>query len=176
MTDPDRAHSERVLTALLLMGVVLTGVALAREGVHFDNTVAGDRLFMIAFFGGAILGFVGWTRYTGITPALSLSGPNIQLWLATALVAFVTTASASYVNRRFATPTERSSTAAIDSIREGKGTRWHVVVSADDGRLGRYLITEQTAARLKDAKAVRMRYARGVLGFDYIAEFEPIKP
>jgi membrane protein implicated in regulation of membrane protease activity len=176
MTDFDRAHSERVLTALLLMGVVLTGVALAREGVHFDNTIAGDRLFMIAFFGGAIVGFVGWTRYTGATPALSLSGPNVQLWLATAVVAFVSTASASYVNRTFATPTERSSTAAIDSIREGKGTRWHVVVSVDDGRRERYLITEQTALQLKDAKAVRMRYARGVLGFDYIAEFEPIKP
>ena len=88
----------------------------------------------------------------------------------------MSTASASYVNRTFATPTERSRVAAIDSVFEGKGTRWHVVVSADDGRRERYLITEQTAARLKDAKAVRMRYTRGVLGFDYIAEFEPVKP
>ena len=49
-------------------------------------------------------------------------------------------------------------------------------MNVDDGRRERYLITEQTALQLKDAKAVRMRYARGVLGFDYIAEFEPIKP
>ena len=176
MTEVDRAHSERVLTALLLGGVVLTGVTLAREGVHFDNTTGGERLLAIALLAGGIVGFLGWTRYTGTTPALSLSGPSRQLWLATALAALLSTAGASYVNRTFATLTERSRVAAIDSILEGKGSRWHVVVRAADGGRQRYLITEQTAAQLKNAKAVRMRYARGVLGFDYIAEFEPIKP
>jgi hypothetical protein len=175
MTDADRAHSERVLTALLLAGVVLAGVALAREGVHFDNTISGERLFTTALFAGGIVGFLGWTRYTGITPTLSLSGPARQLWLATILAALVSTTAVSYVNRTFATLTERSRVAAIDSILEGKGTRWHVVVRADDGGRERYLITEQTAAQLKNAKAVRMRYARGALGFDYIAEFEPIE-
>lgn len=175
MTDVDRAHSERVLTALLLMCVVLAGVALMREGVHFDNTTGGERLFTIALLAGGIVGFLGWTRYTGVTPALSLSGPSRQLWLATVLAALVSAAGACYVNRTFATLTERSRVAAIDSILEGKGTRWHVVVRADDGGRERYLITEQTAAQLKNAKAVRMRYARGALGFDYIAEFEPIE-
>lgn len=176
MTDADRAHSERVLTALLLMFFVLAGVALMREGVHFGNTIGGERLFTTALLAGAIVGFVGWTRYTGITPTLSLSGSSRRLWLATALAALLSTAGASYVNRTFATLTERSRVAAIDSIVEGKGTRWYVVVSATDGGRERFLIAERTAAQLKNAKAVRMRYARGALGFDYIAEFEPIQP
>ena len=176
MTEVDRAHSERVLTSLLLMGVVLAGVALTREGGHFDNTTGGERLFTIALLAGALTGFLGWTRYTGVTPALSLSGPMRQLWLATVLAALVGAGGASYVNRKFATLTDRSRVAAIDSVQEGKGIRWYVVVSAADGGRERYLITEQTAARLKDAKTVRMRYARGALGFDYIAEFEPVRP
>jgi hypothetical protein len=176
MTEIDRAHSERMLTSLLLMCVVLAGVALMREGVHFDNTISGERLFTTAFFLGALVGFLGWTRYTGITPTLSLWGPSRQVWLATMVAALLSTAAASYVNRTFATMTERSRVAAIDSILEGKGARWYVVVSAADGGRERYLITEPTAAQLKNAKAVRMRYAHGALGFDYIAEFERIQP
>lgn len=173
MSEVDPKHSERVLTSLLLMFVVLAGVVLAREGVHYDNMPGGERLFTIALLSGAIVGFVGWTRYTGVTPTLSLWGPSRQLWLATVLAAFLTTVGASFVNRTFTTPTERSRVAVIDSVHEGKGTRWHVVVRGDGGERERYLITEETAIRLKDAKAVRMRYARGILGFDYIAAFEP---
>jgi hypothetical protein len=176
MADIDRAHSERVIMALLLMFVVFAGVVLMREGGHFDNTTGGDRLFTIALLAGALAGFLGWTRYTGVTPAFSLSGPLRQLWLATVVAALLSTAGASYVNRTFATPTDRSRVAPIDSVLEGKGTRWHVVVQAADGGRERYLITEETAARLKNAPAVRMRYASGALGFDYIAEFEPIRP
>ena len=175
MADADRAHSERVLTSLLLMFFVLAAIALIREGGHFDNTVGAERLVTIAFFSGGILGFALWTHCTGVTPAFSLSGPSRQLWLATALAALFAMAGASYVNRTFATLTERSRVVAIDSIREGRGNRWHVVVSAADGRLERYLITERAAAQLKDATAVRLRYARGVLGFDYIAQFEPVQ-
>jgi hypothetical protein len=176
MTDVDPAHSERVLTSLLLMFVVFAGIALAREGAYLDNTVDGERLFTIAFFSGALLGFIAWTRLTGTTPKLSLSGPSRQLWLATLLAALVSPAGASYVNRTLATTTDRSRVAAIDSVLEGKGGRWRVVVSAADGGRERYLITEQNAAQLKNAKALRMRYARGALGFDYIGEFEPIQP
>ncbi len=175
MPDADRAHSERVFMSLLLMFFVLAGVALMREGPHFDNTTGGDRLFMGALFAGAIAGFAGWTRYTGSKP-FSLSGPSRQLWLVTVLAALLSATAASYVNRTFATLTERSTVAAIESIQEGKGSRWYVVVRAADGGSVSYLIKEQTAAQLKDAKSVRMRYARGVLGFDYIAEFEPVQP
>ena len=175
MTDADRAHSERVLTSLLLMFFVLAAIALIREGPHLDNTIGAERLVTIAFFSGGIVGFAAWTRCTGITPAFSLSGPSRQLWLATALAALFTTTAASYVNRTFATLTERSKVVAIDSILEGRGKRWHIVVSAADGIRGRYLITEQAAAQLKDAKSARMRYARGVLGFDYIAKFELVE-
>lgn len=174
MTEVDRAHSERVITSLLLMFFVLAGIALMREGVHFDNTTGGERLFTIALFSGGIIGFAGWTRYTGITPTFSLSGPVRQLWLVTALAALLSATAASYVNRTFATLTERSRVAAIDSIEEGRGGRWHVVVAGADGARERYLITEESAAQLKGAKTVRMRYASGALGYDYIAKFEPI--
>ena len=174
MPDTDQANRERMITTLLLMALVLVGVILVREGVHYDNMPGGDRLFIIALCTGAILGFVGWTRYTGITPALSFSGPQRQLWLATGVAALLAVILASYVNRTFATPTDRSRVAAIDSVREGRGTRWHVIVKgAAGGYDERYSITEQAAQRLKDAKAVRMHYARGILGFDFIAEFEP---
>ena len=175
MAEIDRAHSERVLTALLLTSLVLSGVVLMREGLHYDNTIGGERLFMIALFAGASAGFLAWTRYTGITPALSLSGPSRQLWLATIVAGLVSAAAASYVNRTLATLTERSTVVAIDSIQEGKGTRWYVVVSTAEGGRERYPITEPTAIQLKNAKAVRMRFARGALGFDYIAAFEPIR-
>lgn len=176
MVDTDRANRERMVTSLLLMGVVLAGVLLMREGAHFDNTTAGERLFTFAFLGGGIAGFLGWTRFTGMTPEFSLSGPSRQLWLATIFAALVCTSGASYINRTFATPTERSKVAAIDSVAEGKGSRWHVVVKWPDGMLERYLITEDTATQLKSAKTVRLRYARGALGFDYVAKFEPVRP
>src|SRR5262245_16275070 len=159
MAEPDRAHAETVITSLLLMGFVFAGVLLAREGPHFDNTVHGERLFIYAFFGGGIAGFLGWTRLKDVTPVLSLSQPMRQLWLATALAALASATLASYVNRSFATLTEHSRVAPIDQVQEGKGTRWHVVVRASNGALERYLITEDAAAQLKSAKTVRMRYA-----------------
>lgn len=176
MTEIDRAHSERVITSLLLMFFLLAGVALMREGAHFDNTADGERLFAYSLLGGGVAGFLGWKHYMGMPAKLTLTGPSRQLWLATALAALVSTAGASYLNRTFATLTDRSQVAAIDSVQEGKGARWHVIVSTADGAHERYLVTEQAAAKLKGAKSVRMRYARGFLGFDYIAEFEPVGP
>ena len=96
--------------------------------------------------------------------------------ISTALVALLSAAGASYVNRTLATLTDRSKMAAIDSVVAGKGSRWHIVVKTAEGGLERYLITEQAAAQLKDAKVVRMRYARGALGYDYIAQFELVRP
>jgi hypothetical protein len=174
MAEPDRAHTETVITSLLLMGFVFAGVLLAREGPHFDNTVHGGRLFIFAFFGGGIVSFLAWMRFKDVTPVLSLSQPMRQLWLATALAALASATLASYVNRKFATLTDHSRVAAIDQVQEGKGTRWHVVVRGGNGLLERYLITEDAAKQLKGAKNVR--YARGPLGFDYIAEFEPVRP
>lgn len=176
LTDAQRAHAQRIVTSLLLAFAVFAGVLLMREGVHFDNTVEGGRLFTIALSAGAITGFAVWTRHTGITPALSFSGPMIQLWLATLLVALVAAAAACFINRTFATLTDQWKVAPLDSIQEGRGARWHLVVTAPDGGRERHFISEQTAVQLKDAAAVRMRYARGALGFDYIAAFEPAKP
>src|SRR3981081_1880587 len=105
MTDADRAHRARDRTSLMLMFFVLAAIALIREGAHLDRTVGAERLGTIAFFSGGIIGFAAWTRYTGITPAFSLSGPSRQLWLATALAALFTTTAASYVNRTLATLT-----------------------------------------------------------------------
>lgn len=172
----DPVHSARVITSLLLMFVVLAGIFLMREGAYFDNTADGERLFLIAFLGGAIAGFAGWTRLTGITPALSMSVPMRQLWLATVLGALVCTIGASWLNRTFATPTGQSRTMEIVSVTEGRAGRWHVIVrAADDGR-ERYVIPERIVPQLKEAKRVRMGYARGLLGFDYVGEFEPVMP
>lgn len=174
MKSPEQAHSERVLTALLLMGLVIAGVALLREGAHFDNTIGGERLFISAFFVGGIIGFLAWTRYTGITPMLTFKGPSRLLWLATLVAALVCASGSSYANRAFATPTAHSTQAQIDSILEGKGERWHLIVANADGGRQRYLITSEAASRLKNAKTVRMHHARGALGFDYIASFEAV--
>ena len=174
--EVDPVHSARVITSLLLMFVVLGGIVLMREGGHFDNTVEGERLFLIAFLAGAIAGFAAWTRKTGITPAFSMSIPMRQLWLATLLGALLCTIGASWLNRTFATPTGHSRTAEIVSVTEGRAGRWQVVVrAADDGR-ERYVIPEGIAPQLKEAKSVRMGYARGLLGYDFVGEFEPVQP
>jgi len=174
--DTIAERSARVVTSLLLMFVILAGVLLVREGGHYDNTEDGSRLFTIALLAGAMLGFVAWTLSSRITPAFSLSGPMLQLWLATLLTALVAAAGASFLNRTLATLTDRYRVAAIDSVLEGRGSRWYVVAESGDGVHERYLVNEQTATRLKGAKAVRMRYARGALGFDYVVDFEPVRP
>ena len=90
------------------------------------------------------------------------------------VLGLVVSAGASYLNRTYATPSVRSITGAIDSVTEGKGDRWHVMVKMADGRYTRYLISQDAATALKKATEVRMTVARGMLGFEFIAGFEPV--
>ena len=175
MNAPSKTHEERVLTSLLLVALITAGVALAREGPNFDNVIDGWRFFNIAFFSGALAGFLGWTRASGVTPALKFSGSHRHPWLAALVLALAAAVAASYLNRTFATPTGRSFTGEIDSIAEGKGKRWHVTVNMPNGLRQRYLISKDAATALKNEREVRLKISRGVLGFDYIAEFEPSK-
>jgi hypothetical protein len=43
-----------------------------------------------------------------------------------------------------------------------------------EGNIIRMRSSWPMAVRPKNAKSVRMRYTRGVLGFDYLSEFEPV--
>jgi hypothetical protein len=43
-----------------------------------------------------------------------------------------------------------------------------------NGQTQRYLVTRDVAAALKNEQSVRLSVARGALGFDYIARFEPV--
>ena len=175
MSEPARIHEERVLTSLLLAALVTAGVAMLREGPQFDNVMGGWSFFTIAFFAGALAGFLGWTRVSGATPTLRVSGAHRHPWLAALVLGLAFAAAASYLNRTFASPADRALTAEIDSVAEGKGDRWHVTVKTPDGRYQRYLISHEVAAALKNEKLVRMSIARGALGYDYIAGFEPLK-
>lgn len=175
MNAPSKTHEERVLTSLLLVALITAGVALAREGPNFDNVIDGWNLFTIAFFSGALAGFLVWTRVSGVTPTFRLAGPHRNPWLAALVLGLACAAAASYLNRTFAAPAGRSITAELDAITEGKGGRWHVTVKMPDGRYQRYVIPQDAAAALKNEKMVRLSVARGALGYDYIAGFEPFR-
>ncbi len=175
MNEPARIHEEKVLTSLLLAALVTAGVAIVREGPQFDNVIGGWSFFTIAFFTGALAGFLGWTRVSGATPTLRFSGARRHPWLAALVLGLAFTAAASYLNRTFAPPADRAITAEIDSVAEGKGDRWHVTVKTPDGRYQRYLISKDAAAALKNEKMVRLSIARGALGYDYISGFEPLR-
>src|SRR5688572_32653423 len=82
LNDPARRHEARVLTSLLLVALIIAGVLLVREGPHFDNVIDGERFFVIAFFAGALAGFLLWTYFSGGTPVFSCSGANRNPWLA----------------------------------------------------------------------------------------------
>ena len=119
-------QNENVLNGLLLAALFIAGVALLREGSHFDNVINGWPFFTSAFFSGTFIGFVGWTLAFGVTPKLKFSGSYRQPWLAALALGIASTATASYLNRTFASPTDRTITAEIHSVAEGKGTRWHL--------------------------------------------------
>ncbi len=176
MSESDRTHADKVRTSLLLAALIVAGVVMVREGPHFDNVIDGWRFFIVAFFAGTLTGFLGWTRVSGDTPTLRFSGSHRNPWLAALILGLACAAAASYLNRTFAAPTERSLAGEIDSIAEGKGDRWHVTVKHPDGHYQRYLVPQSVALALKDEKQVRLGIARGGLGFDYIARFEPLKP
>mgnify|MGYP001230933753 CR=1 FL=1 len=175
MDEPTQAQKDKILFGLLMAALVIGAVALLREGPHLDNVIDGGHFFMLSFFAGMLAGFAGWTRASGVAPVIKFSGANRHPWLAALVLGLAFSAAASYINRSIASPTDRSITAAIDSIDEGKGERWHVTAKTSDGRQQRYLITKDVAAALKNAKEVRMSVARGVLGFDFVEKFEPVK-
>jgi hypothetical protein len=173
MNAPAQPRDEKVLNGLLLAALFISGLVLMREGPHFDNVIDGWPFFTSAFFAGTLIGFLCWTYTFGVAPALKLSGAYRQPWLAALVLGLVATATASYINRTFAAPTDRAITAEIDSIDEGKGNRWHVTVKTPDGRYQRYLISKEAADALKQGRMVRMSIAHGALGFDFIVRFEP---
>jgi hypothetical protein len=174
MNAPSENGTVPALTGLFTVALLAAGVALLQEGPHYDNVIDGWRFFSIAFFTGALVGFLGWTQAAGITPTLRFSGSHRYPWLAAVVLAVAASAAASYFNRTFATPTDRSITGEIDLVEAGKGDRWYVTVNVPNRLQQRYLISKDEAAKLKNAKDVRLRIARGALGYDYIAGFEPL--
>lgn len=160
-----------MLTSLLLAALIIAGMLLVREGPQFDNVLDGERLFIIAFFAGALTGFLAWTRLTGATPALSFSRAARNPWLAALALGLMTAAAASYVNRSFGDPPGRAISAEIDSVAQGRGDRWHVTVKMADGSYQRYVASPEVAATLKNHNAVRLSIARGGLGYEYVAGF-----
>jgi hypothetical protein len=175
MSAPVQPHDEKVLNGLLLAALFISGLVLMREGPHFDNVIDGWPFFTSSFFVGTLIGFLCWTYTFGVMPSFKFSGSNRHPWMAALVLGLVSTATASYINRTFAAPTDRAITADIDSIDPGKGNRWHVSVKMPDGRYQRYLISKEVADALKNEKRVRMSIAHGALGFDLMATFEPQK-
>jgi len=174
MNAPAQTDSVPALTGLFTVTLLTAGVALMQEGAHYDNVIDGWRFFTTAFFTGALVGFLGWTQASGIAPAFKFSGSHRYPWLAAVVLALAVSAAASYFNRTFSTPTERSMTGEIRSVEEGKGDRWHVTVTVPNGLPQRYLISKDAATALKNAKEVRLGIARGALGFEFISRFEPL--
>jgi hypothetical protein len=175
MNAPAQPREEKVLNGLLLATMFISGIMLVREGPHYDNVIDGWPFFTSAFFAGTLIGFLCWTYTFGVTPALKISGPHRQPWLAAIVMGLVTTTAVSYINRTFAAPADRTITAAIESVDEGKASRWYVTVKMVDGGFERYLISPQVADELKNEKMVRIGVARGALGFDFMAKFDPAR-
>ena len=174
MNAPAPPREDKVLNGLLLAALFIAGIVLLREGPHFDNVVDGWPFFTSAFFAGTLMGYLVWTYSFGVAPSLKFSGSHRLPWLAALVLGLVATATASYINRTFAAPPDRTMTVAIDSIAEGKGSRWNVTVKTPDDRYQRYLISKEVADALKNEKMVRVGIARGALGFDFMSRFEPV--
>lgn len=173
MSTPATAPDVKVLNGLLLAALFVAGIVLVREGPHFDNVIDGWPFFTSAFFAGTLIGFLCWTYTFGVPVSLKFTGSYRLPWLAALVVGLIATSAASYINRSFAAPTDRTIAAEVDAVDEGKGDRWHVTVKTLDGRYQRYLISKEVAETLKKTKAVRLGIAHGALGFDFIARFEP---
>ncbi len=173
MSTPAQSRDDRTINALLLAVLFISGLMLLREGPHFDNVVDGWPFFTGAFFIGALLGFLGWSYTFGSAPMLKFSGSYRRPWLAALIMGLLTAVSVSYINRIFAAPPDRTVTTPIESIEEGRAGRWRLMVKMSDGRYQRYLIPDDAALALKTAKTVRIGIARGALGFDLMAKFEP---
>lgn len=175
MSEAAPSRDDKAINGLLLAVLFVAGILMVREGPHFDNVVDGWPFFTGAFFIGTLLGFAGWSFTFGVMPSLKFTGGYRQPWLAALIMGLVTTVSVSYINRTFAAPPDRFITAEIDIVDEGKGDRWHLSVKTPDGRYQRYLISKPVAESLKNERMVRIGIARGALGFDLMAKFEPQK-
>ena len=176
MNAPAQTNDVPALTGLFTVALLTAGVTLVQEGPHYDNVIDGWRFFTLSFFTGALVGFLGWTQASGITPTFKFTGSHRYPWLAAVVLALAACAAASYFNRTFSTPTDRSIVGEIHSVEEGKGDRWHVTVNMPNGPQQRYLISKDTATALKGEKEVRLGIARGALGFEFVARFEPSRP
>ena len=175
MNAPAPSDSVPALTGLFTVALLTVGVALVQEGSYYDNVIEGWRFFTMSFFTGALVGFVAWTQALRVTPTFRFTGSHRYPWLAAVVLALAACTAASYFNRTFAQPTGRSITGEIHSVEEGKGDRWHVTVLTPGGEQRRYLIPKDAATALKDEKEVRLGIARGALGFEFVARFEPLK-
>lgn len=174
MSDAARRNEEKVITSLMLAVLIVTAIALLREGPHYDNVFEGSRFFTTALFAGTLIGLLGWSHAFHIAPKLSFAAPHRQPWIAAFTLGLVFVIAGSWVNRTFSTPTSRSFTAEIDSLTTARNERWRLTVKLPDGSYPRYLISPDAAARLKGEKAARIGIARGALGFEYVATFEPV--
>lgn len=171
MKEPVPHADEKVVSSLLLAVMILAGIALLREGRQYDNVIEGWRFFNTVFFSGALVGFFAWTQAFHIVPKLSLKRADRQPWLAAITLALIVTVAASWLNRSFTTPTDRSIVAEIDELIEAKNDRWHLSAKHADGTYQRYQIPKDAAAALQNRKTVRMEISRGALGFDLITRF-----
>ena len=176
MSEAAPSRDDKAANGLLLAALFIAGIVMLREGPHFDNVIDGWPFFTGAFVAGTLLGFLGWWYTFGVAPSLKFSGAYRQPWLAALVMGLVTTSSVSYINRTFAAPPDRTITAEIDILDEGKGDRWYLTVKLPEGRYQRYLVSKSVADELKNAKMVRMSVARGALGFDLVAKFEANDP
>ena len=173
MGTPTVAQRDKTLNGLLLVALIIAGLALVREGPHYNNVIDGWRFFTLAFFAGGLAGFIGWTQAFKLTPAFRLAGAYRQPWLAALVAAILTCTAASWLNRGFTTPTDKVVIGEVDVVEEGKGDRWHIGVKLPDGRFERYLLGKDAAEALKDAKSVRISVVRGLFGFEVLTDFAP---
>ena len=136
MNAPAPSREEKVLNGLLLAALFIAGVVLVREGPHFDNVVDGWPFFTSAFFAGTLMGYLIWTYSFGVTPALKFSGSYRHPWLAALTLGLVAASTASYINRTFAAPPDRTITGAIESVAEGKGNARRALPALPDQQRG----------------------------------------
>jgi hypothetical protein len=163
---------EKVINTLLLAALILAALVVVREGPYFDNMLQGWRFFTLAFFIGALAGFLGWTQAFHIVPTFNLSAQNRQPWIAALACALAFAGGGSYLNRTFAAPTGRTIPVAVDSVTASRD-QWRVTVKTPGGEYRRYIVSKEAAASVKEQSAARLDISRGVLGFEFVAGVEP---
>ena len=171
MSTPTAKAEDKSTNTLLLGALILAGLVMLREGPYIDNILQGWRFFIMAFFTGAIAGFVGWTQTFGIVPSFSFSTRNRQPWIAALTCALAFAGAGSYLNRTFATPTGRTISVQVDAVNESKD-RSRVTVKMPDGQYRRYVIDKEAAATIKPETAAQLTISRGALGLEFVAGIE----